>query len=290
MAALGKPGIWWLASYPKSGNTWMRTFIANLLADGAAPVDINALDTGGIASARALLDEWLMHPSAEMSADELDHLRPRVNEWIHARATEARFLKIHDALRAGPGVPPLVGPASAAGVICIVRNPLDVAHSAANHWGCSMDESVERLCNPAHGLSLTIRHQGRQVRQHLGRWTDHVMGWAGIAAVPRLLLRYEDLLEDPHRHFAEVARFVGLPDDAGRVARAVAHSRFDVLAAQEAQRGFGERPEKSQKFFRSGQAGAWRERLQPGQVARIIDAQAPGMRRFGYLDALGQPV
>ena len=52
-------GIYWLASYPKSGNTWFRAFLCNLQEDGEEPADINDLATGGIASARGWLDEVL---------------------------------------------------------------------------------------------------------------------------------------------------------------------------------------------------------------------------------------
>jgi len=52
-----KSGIIWLASYPKSGNTWLRIFLTNLRCDGEEPVNINELDGGPIASARALFDE-----------------------------------------------------------------------------------------------------------------------------------------------------------------------------------------------------------------------------------------
>ncbi|MEJ2083836.1 MAG: sulfotransferase, partial [Acidobacteriota bacterium] len=36
-------GIVWLASYPKSGNTWLRAFLMNFLDPGKRPVDINQL-------------------------------------------------------------------------------------------------------------------------------------------------------------------------------------------------------------------------------------------------------
>ena len=36
-------GIIWLASYPKSGNTWLRAFLHNLLRDPGRPYDINKL-------------------------------------------------------------------------------------------------------------------------------------------------------------------------------------------------------------------------------------------------------
>lgn len=65
-------GIYWLASYPKSGNAWFRAFLRNLQEDGDAPVDINELQTGSIASARGWLDEVLGFDTAELTPDEVE--------------------------------------------------------------------------------------------------------------------------------------------------------------------------------------------------------------------------
>lgn len=60
-------GIYWLASYPKSGNTWFRVFLANLRREKSEPVDINQLDTNGIASARELFDKMIGLEGADLT-------------------------------------------------------------------------------------------------------------------------------------------------------------------------------------------------------------------------------
>ena len=62
-------GICWLASYPKSGNTWFRIFLTNYLRDATSPVDINDLGHSAIASRRAPFDEALGFESGELSQD-----------------------------------------------------------------------------------------------------------------------------------------------------------------------------------------------------------------------------
>ena len=67
----------WLASYPKSGNTWFRMLVANLRQP--APVDINDLpETGGIASARVWFDHTMLFESGLLTHEETDALRPLV--------------------------------------------------------------------------------------------------------------------------------------------------------------------------------------------------------------------
>ena len=131
----------WLASYPKSGNTWLRMLIANLSAKDDKPVDINDLaERGGIASAREPFDHLLLIESGLLTHDETDNFRPRVYEEL-ARGAEddeydapdaapaVRFVKVHDAYTLTPiGEPLLGGLRGAGGAIVIVRDPRDVAH------------------------------------------------------------------------------------------------------------------------------------------------------------------
>ncbi|HJX72016.1 MAG TPA: hypothetical protein VJ346_08695, partial [Bacteroidales bacterium] len=68
--------IVWLASYPKSGNTWFRIFLTNLLNHTNEPVDINNLYPSTIASSRSLFDEATGLESSDLTLDEIELLRP----------------------------------------------------------------------------------------------------------------------------------------------------------------------------------------------------------------------
>jgi aryl sulfotransferase len=97
------------------------------------------------------------------------------------------------------------------------------------------------------------------------------------------------MLRQPVDTFTEAARFLQLPDDAARIEKALCFSDFRELARQEAAKGFREKRPRTERFFRQGQSGAWRDQLTPEQVERIIADHGPVMRRFGYLDAEGRP-
>jgi hypothetical protein len=129
-----------------------------------------------------------------------------------------------------------------------------------------------------------------QVRQHMGTWSEHVTGWVDAPGLAVHVLRYEDMQADAPGAFTAAARFLGLPDDAARIARAIAFSSFDTLARQEAEKGFRERPARAGRFFREGRSGGWQGQLTAAQVDRIVAAHGPVMRRFGYLDDAGAPV
>jgi len=282
-------GIYWLASYPKSGNTWFRVFLSNLQADGDEPTDINALGLdGGIASARGWLDEVLGFDTAELSQDETERLRPEVYRWS-LRDEAISYHKIHDAYTLTSDREPLVGREVTLGALYILRNPLDVALSAANHWHCSIDQAIDKMSNPEMALCRKRRALPSQVRQRLLSWSEHVLSWVDAPGLNLETIRYEDMLDDPQTTFSRAARHLQLPADAKRVAKAIRFSDFRELARQEAASGFRERPQRTERFFRSGASGDWRENLTEAQVKRIIADHGSVMRRFGYLYANGEP-
>ena len=88
----------WLASYPKSGNTWMRMLLANYFNETDKPHDINEPGiTNGIASSRARFDELLGVNSSDLTADEIKALQPDVFTLISERSEQRHWIKVHDA-------------------------------------------------------------------------------------------------------------------------------------------------------------------------------------------------
>jgi aryl sulfotransferase len=283
----------WLASYPKSGNTWFRLLAANLAASGG-PVDINSLPTrDGIASGRGDFEWVTLLDSGLLTHEEADALRPRVYEALVAERGDEhcewpRLVKVHDAYVTTPsGEPLLAGARAADGAILIVRDPRDVAPSLANHRHCSLDEAIAFMNDQSSGFAAGRRAQPGQLRQRLLDWSGHAQSWLDQADVPVHLVRYEDLAARPVETFRAAMAFAGQPVSASDAARAVDHASFDRLQAQERERGFGEWRSRGGDalFFRSGRSQAWRETLTPGQVARIEAAHGPVMARLGYVPA-----
>lgn len=281
----------WLASYPKSGNTWMRVLLTNYLRDAAAPADINELDGGPIASARACFDEWVGIEASALDDTVIEGLRPDVFRCLLREAPATVYVKVHDAWGRTNRGDALFPSDVTAGVVYILRNPLDVAPSCAHHWGVSVAKAVENLCDPEFAVARSRDELADQLRQQLRSWTGHAHSWLDESGLPVHLVRYEDLRRDPEAVFGGVARFCGLPCDAARVRKAVAFSDFSEMSPQEQSNGFRERPLKAAgPFFRRGQAGSWREELPADLAEHMIRTHRESMRRFGYLDDNNQPV
>lgn len=284
-------GIVWLASYPKSGNTWFRTFLTNFLRDGETPASINDLDGGPIASARHPFDEALGYDSGEMTFDEIDRLRPEVYLYQARNAEATVYCKIHDAYTVLPDGRPLVPPAATDCALYFVRNPLDVAVSFAHHSAQDrFDRVIRRMGMAEHAFCDTDATEVNQLRQKLLTWSGHVTSWADAPGIRVLIVRYEDMKLQPEATFGAAVRFAGLPDDPARVKKALEFSRFEELKKQEEKDGFGEKMPRAKSFFRKGEIGSWREALSAEQAAKIVADHADVMRRFGYLKANGEPV
>ena len=286
----------WLASYPKSGNTWMRMLIANLSASDE-PADINDLpERGGIASARGPFDRLTLIDSGLLTHEEIDCLRPRVYEALARGAADdeydarpesqpVRFVKAHDAYTmTSKGEPLLAGARGAEGAVVIARDPRDVASSLANHSRIGIDAAIARMNSATEGFCARTDRQHNQLRQQLLGWSGHLASWLEQTDIPVLLVRYEDMQADAAETLSRVLAFAGRPVTAEEARRAAAFADFAQLRRQEREKGFREapRPWSGGAFFRRGEAGAWRDELSAEQVARIEMAHAPMMRRLGY--------
>lgn len=282
--------IVWLASYPKSGNTWFRAFLAGLLSGGDEPVDINAIESSSIESARAAFDRKAGVETSNLTPQEVQRLRPRVYEGWAEDAQDTLYVKTHHAYVYTPSGEPVISARATAGALYFVRNPLDVCVSYANHLGCDVETALAHLASEAHSISAGTRHITNQVPQHVSSWSRHVQGWADAAEIRVHVVRYEDMRARPLETFGRAAAAIGLPCTGDEVARALARCTFEELRRQEAERGFREKPRSARSFFRRGEVGSWRAVLTAEQAGRIIAAHRAVMERFHYVDRDGRPV
>jgi len=290
---------WYLASYPKSGNTWCRAFISELhrLAgldqpgDNADPhsrgreLRLNRdLTTGSIMSSRHGLDDQLGVDSSDLRWAEIDPLRGRVGHVRALYAESLRYHKVHDAFTSpDSGGQPVVPVEGCRGAVVLVRHPADVAVSLSHFFAWNMERSLAFLLDREAALCRSSQRGGEQVRQYLGTWEGHVRSWVDQRQIPVLLLRFEDLLTQPNTAFARLARFLALPAEEGLLAQAVANTRFEKLRAKEEEEaGFCERPQGCARFFRSGRSGEGQEQLSGDQLAELRAAFAVTLCQLGY--------
>ncbi len=278
-----RQNIVWIASYPKSGNTWIRIFLHNLMrelrGETEGSQDINSLGLF------AIWEHSIPHYTRalgkrpeEATLEEVARARPQVQRMISAERRGLALAKTHLCFGRDHGYP-TISLAVTRAAVYVVRNPLDVAVSYAHHCDRPIDAIIADMATPGLHTPLGVPH----VSETIGSWSQHVASWMGVAHRPVYLMRYEDMMEHPRETFAGLASYLNLRPTVEQLDTAIQKSSFEELSQQEEERGFRERPAAAKRFFRQGIVGGWRDALTEQQATKIVRAHASMMQRIGYL-------
>jgi len=276
--------IVWLASYPKSGNTWFRAFLTALLGDG--DLNINEMKTDGIFSSRGIFENCTDVDSTYLYDSEVKNLLPEVFEHQAGLYQKDRlFVKIHDAYTENRNEMPIVPDSPTLCALYFIRNPLDVAGSFANHNNSTIDEAIQLMNSPKGSLAHQSKNRNvnNQFKQLMLSWSGHVESWTATLPFPVMVIRYEDMLADTKNTFMKAAEFMGIGVTMEQITLAIEETKFEKLQQQEAKGGFTEKNKKSKSFFRKGVAGGWENELTAEQVKEIIEHHKEVMGCYNYL-------
>jgi len=278
--------IIWLASYPKSGNTWLRAIVDRIVRP-ERPFDLNALGETAPAFS-GLTERFIAKHGVEVPVSAPGEVRRYWAAAQHAICSSSEqeiFLKTHNvAAKFDCGYFP--DPNLTKSVVYIVRDPRDVAISFAYHYRHPLGLAVAALCTSS-AFNFKPQQIGRT--ELLTSWGEHVAGWTALQRFPLLVLRYEDLSVDAEAGVRRVAGFLGKQVSEKQVNDIVAATSFEQLRRQEAERGFREAV-RARGFFRAGRAQQWREVSDQSVFQPLLDRFSRLMRRYGYLERVGRPV
>lgn len=264
--------IHWLASYPKSGNTWARCLIE---AYAKGFVNINLMSE--------VVGDGSTFYYQQASGTPIEQLS--LYEWVAVRqaallnlktARAANFskciLKTHN-IDANITDLPLIPRGFSTSSVYLVRDPRDVVRSYAAHQGLSLDEMIEKMSSTSFGFKASSELQGAPA--FLSRWDQHVTAWEQYPEV--IVVRYEDLKADPVKHFSRILEQFGYEVDTKRVENAIELTRLEKLKAQEDASGFKEATAHT-KFF-----GREHPELNVVQEDRIKELFGSVMEKYDYL-------
>lgn len=269
----------WLASYPKSGNTWVRLFLANYLVNATQPLPINEAYRYALGDSLIVLYRKVAgKPVDPRNVAQILSLRPAVLKGIAGNDVDVSLVKTHYGNRRIRGVP-LIPPELTRLAVYVLRNPLDLVLSYADHYGVSLEQAVDQISAADSWISANEIN----VMQYIGDWSQHVQSWTRTRDFPVATVRYEDMIADPGAAFGTVLRRMGVPVEAERLERAIRFSSFEELRRQEDATGFHETSRHAERFFRAGESGQWRTKLPAELVDRLCARHGQVMKRFGYL-------
>lgn len=267
------PKLNWVASYPKSGNTWVR-LVAQAYQTGEPSVQGQARlgDVGG-----QVWHDISPMPATKVPVQLEPWLRPSAMFNLALMKEDETPIKSHhgcyviDSMRLWrePWTDKVVTP---------VRDPRDVCCSYKAHMG---HETYMHTAEFMAQDSATIDDED-SMTHFLGSWSMHVESWLD-SDLDVLTVRYEDMQDAPVQTFTEImGHLLGREPDAERLEEAVEKCQFDRLQAKEQQEGFPEATPEQDQFFRKGESGGWQDELPDEVAAKIVEDHADTMDKLGY--------
>lgn len=264
--------IRWIASYPKSGNTWVRCFIEAYITDN---LNINHMYTS--------LPDIDLHDYQSIAEFDISKLLPLdvvwfrnavlFNKLMRTRENLPTIMKTHMANISFYDIP-LIPPQLTHSAIYLVRDPRAIAVSMSRHNNVSIDKTIYDM-NDANSF---LSHNGA-IGHLISTWSENVETWLDTK-FPTLVLRYEDLKADTENSFKKILEVLELDYDETKFNNALKLSSMNNLKKQEEKERFRE-SQKNDKFF--GSSNPWETELSDTQIKMIELVHYEYMEKFGYL-------
>ena len=279
--------IIWLASYPKSGNTWLRSIVSSLLYSESGNFDFE------------LLKNIRQFPEKQFFKDIIDDFS-NFNEikrnWIAAQekinlSQNLRIFKTHQG-KYTLGEHNFTNDNNTLAVIYIVRDPRNLVKSISHHFNFTLDKACEFLLSPeiiGNGKSWKEKKDGMYTL--LGRWNDNYRSWT-TNKDNLLLIKYEDLVKDVdtqvNRIIDFLKRYTKFDTNTDKKKNIIKTTSFKNLQDMEKKGKFIEnafsKDMKKINFFHLGPKNIWKDSLNKNILKKIENGFSKEMQELGYLN------
>jgi len=277
--------IVWIASYPKSGNTWVRSFLASYYFDDEGKFDVKNLEK--------IQD----YPNKQFFKNEIkkDEIHKHWDESQKnlCNQKKIRFLKTHNSLIKAFGHD-FTQPKYSLGVIYIIRDPRNVITSLKNHNNFqTYDEALQMMLNENATLSDYAHLNNHAKTNIINSWKINYQSWLSNNFYRRLTIRYEDLIADPFQTFRDIVVFVNTIcrfNDGFKLSKfnnAVKSTSFEALQKLEEMGKFSENvysvnDKKKIKFFNQGPNNDWKKNLNKELINKMNEIYKEDLVKFNY--------
>lgn len=274
--------IIWIASFPKSGNTWMRFFLNSLMHKKD---EITSLDTdariSGACTARSIFEGFFPE---DMSGpkDTFKHRPAAIAKFADSRAGKKILMKTHSAYASFAGVPQIPKENTLAAIL-VIRNPFDTLVSCMNHFGFDEEQAFNFLST----ISSTINETDKHHAVLCTNWDGFAQSWMkNSTSFPLHVVRYEDMKSKPITEAMRLNEMFNLQAGENEIVDAISATRFDKLKQLEAGGGFKEASEKAAEagggFFNRGEVGYFNDILTDDMIKKVNERFGEAMGSYGY--------
>lgn len=266
-----------IASFPKSGNTWIRSLLTCYIKNRRVNLDDMA-SIVPIDTSRGLWSEYV--GIKDVTDENVFQNRARFYRALKEKIEGKNlYLKAHSA-NLNVKEYPLFAHDVIDKIIHIVRNPFDVLPSFTNHMGISIEDAWIKMKND----STALQGNDKQYRELVSSWHLHTKSWiARRNETDRyIFVRYEDLKLKPITAMTKIIDFLGIGTDEERVANSIYWSSFKNRSQEEEEEGFKERPRADSKFFRKGQIGSFHQDMPEHIKNEMMEKYEEFCNKLGY--------
>ena len=271
--------IFWIASYPKSGNTWLRTLISAYYYSKDGIFDQSILKNIGMYPERR---HFVGFDYNQENVTDTTKLWIKSQEKINADK-KIRFFKTHNVFGKVNGYD-FTNKQNSAGCVYIVRDPRNVITSLKNHYELNYETSLKWMTDPNKFIYDVerVEQYGYSDFQFISSWNMNYKSWKVQKKIPIKIIQYEDLLKETYVVFKDIIEFINKTlnikeeVNSDKLKNSVNSTYFDKLKSDEKKNGFVEAvPTRTSKekipFFYLGPDNDWKKILDKDQQIELND-------------------
>ena len=284
--------ILWIASYPKSGNTWLRALISTYYYSKDGVFEDTLLKQIDQFPTRKYFKDFKF--DKKKAADTCRLWLP-VQEKINTENT-LKFFKTHNVFGKVNNYD-FTNSQNSAGCLYVVRDPRNVFTSVKNHYQLNDEQALEWMVNEKNFIYnvQNFDENGFSDFQFISSWSTNYKSWKVQKKVPIKIIKYEDLLNKTYEIFLEIIEFINKTTnnnekiDKIKIKNTLKTTTFDTLKKKEIQEGFSEAvtankdTEKKISFFHLGPKNDWRKMLNEELKLKLNKAFEKDLKELSYL-------
>ena len=289
--------IIWLASYPKSGNTWVRAILSQILLTGPSKEN-EVLENLKNISSYPKRKHFLNLSDKFIEEEDFEDKEKVIKNWIKSQdkinsEKQIKIFKTHNYLcklsLKNKDSYSFTNLENTLGVIYIVRDPRNVITSLKYHYSLNnYKEAFEMMEN----RKMWIGIKEKTIPEAISSWDDHYESWSRFKN-NFLLIKYEDLLEKPEKVINDILKyiknFIKVNLSESDVKKIISNTTFENMKNQENRSGFGEsvrdkNTKERKKFFNLGPKNNWKELLDQDIVKLVENRFSATMKKLNYVD------
>jgi len=275
--------IIWCASYPKSGNTWIRAIITSLVYSENGLFNFNMLKKINLFPKRCYFKEF---------TNDYSDLKSISQHWINAQQNinskeKLKIFKTHNGNYNFFGND-FTNKNNTAGVIYVVRDPRNVITSVANHYQLNLEKSLDFLLDEKRFLFNTNNPNDsseENIITLLGSWKSHYNSWK--ISSNSIIIKYEDLISNTkleiNNLYKFLNKFIKFNVNDEKINNILKTTSFEKLKEMEEKVGFEEAVNSNTKFFNLGPKNNWKKTIDKKLISYIEKNFSKEMKEIGYI-------